>query len=312
MTPLTQVLEGIYAAKGVPRQDQRFLAARAVGHAMQGQPQEDVCTSCSPQYRYEEVLAAAGQAMGLEGKPSVQMVKAALRAYGVLGHQLASRLGKLSKCRNSASHVDTTLLCDVVKTLSEQNSSSGDTFEQEESVSMHDVIDGIIDAGRAGVEQDPQVADGSLDATTVLPAVLPTPSVESTSSSSPATLSGKGAGCNRKAPRWCAAQVCDPAVLAGPPTKPVSWKVGVDIVKYVPLGRGILTFIYSLGIVVVGVDIVPLGSGILMFIFLVVVEAVACIGSVWHGLDRQFADRALEWLHLRPLLTRAASRSCVL
>ncbi|CAK0834192.1 unnamed protein product, partial [Prorocentrum cordatum] len=61
----------------------------------------------------EDALWAIGRAAGLEGKPTLTEAKSRLREVGPEGAALASRLGRLSRARNSAGHPDVGLARDV-------------------------------------------------------------------------------------------------------------------------------------------------------------------------------------------------------
>ena len=65
---------------------------------------------------YEQALLATGRAMGKCGKATVAEAKAYLRVYGVSGTKLASRLGRLSKCRNVEVH-DLTFAAELAELL---------------------------------------------------------------------------------------------------------------------------------------------------------------------------------------------------
>ena len=65
--------------------------------------------------RYEEILDAASSALGSQTKLGVTEVKRQLRARG--RGDLASRLGRLSKSRNSAAHLDVNLRAQVQQAL---------------------------------------------------------------------------------------------------------------------------------------------------------------------------------------------------
>ena len=112
---LRQILDEIYQTK-LPKAEQRFLAARAVGVAFHGssRPTSSMSGSeWSPLVAYDSILASAGSLLlGSSGKASVQHLKYELRKQG--GHQLASRLSRLSKLRNGTAHMDVQLQDDIV------------------------------------------------------------------------------------------------------------------------------------------------------------------------------------------------------
>jgi len=65
----------------------------------------------------EEVLQAVGSAAGRGGKPSLTAAKELLKQEGPQGSALASRVGRLSKARNTAGHPDLGLIKDIYTLL---------------------------------------------------------------------------------------------------------------------------------------------------------------------------------------------------
>ncbi len=99
---LAGVLDEVYCSS-VPLAEKRRLAARvaACSLPMARQPQWDApAMNMRPIEQLEELLA------GSHGRVNVIEAKAALRAQGERGKQLASRLGRASKARNCCAHQD--------------------------------------------------------------------------------------------------------------------------------------------------------------------------------------------------------------
>ena len=91
-----------------------------------------------PPVLLEQVLALVGRSAGVP--MSVQAAKAQLRARGGQGAALASRVGRLSKGRNSCSHPDVRLLGDIEALLGEQGSTDDcDSEPASEVVASNDV-----------------------------------------------------------------------------------------------------------------------------------------------------------------------------
>ena len=97
----------------------KILAYRAVEFALRGDEVVAVGPGTLPvpvPLAYEQALLATGRAMGKCGKATVAEAKAYLRVYGVSGTKLASRLGRLSKCRNVEVH-DLTFVAELAELL---------------------------------------------------------------------------------------------------------------------------------------------------------------------------------------------------
>ena len=71
----------------------------------------------------EELRVQAGRALGKK-KVQISQLKAALRAHGPEGVELASQVSKLSSLRNGAAHPDVSLLSDALDLLGKGGSTS--------------------------------------------------------------------------------------------------------------------------------------------------------------------------------------------
>ena len=124
---LSQVLDGVWASS-LPGAEKRRLCARAVtapllcglGGGERGSAVE----------RLEEVLAAVASEAGKD-RVNVSTAKEFLRSKGDKGRLLASRLGRLSKCRNGSAHPDVSLLSDVQSLHTDEEVKGEDETEQE-------------------------------------------------------------------------------------------------------------------------------------------------------------------------------------
>lgn len=106
MLTLLELVNCIYSAD-IPRSEQRLLAKSAIGCALHSPSQAQAHLERDKHTRdqFEDALEAVGEIVGLPQKPSVTEATAYLRdVHGINGMRLASRLGKLSKSRNLASH----------------------------------------------------------------------------------------------------------------------------------------------------------------------------------------------------------------
>ena len=109
MAGLSWVLEQIYEAQ-IPLSEQRLLATRAVAQRS-GAPQSEMGLISIT--HMEEVLTAIGKQMG-KGRVNVTEAKQWLRSFGKSGTELASRLSRLSKCRNYDAHPVVGLVEDIL------------------------------------------------------------------------------------------------------------------------------------------------------------------------------------------------------
>ena len=66
---------------------------------------------------FDEAVAAMAAGVGSEQRMGVSVAKAELRSRGLAGQRLASRLGKLSKVRNSQAHLDAALVGHIEELL---------------------------------------------------------------------------------------------------------------------------------------------------------------------------------------------------
>ena len=115
---------GIWAAAGVPVAEKRRLAARAATatvFAASGRlPRLDTGEPPSCE-RLEEALEAVSELTGGRGpRPIVSEAKEQLRRRGLAGRRLASRVGKLSRARNAASHPDVGLAREIRQLLQDE------------------------------------------------------------------------------------------------------------------------------------------------------------------------------------------------
>ncbi|CAK0789800.1 unnamed protein product, partial [Prorocentrum cordatum] len=106
------------------RQSAFLLTAVARGTAFGGCGKKDVEGAGISLVLQEEVLVAVQRGLGLASKPSLSKAKEFLRARG--GQALASRLGRVSKIRNSSAHLDVGLPGDVDLFLSDGSETEGD------------------------------------------------------------------------------------------------------------------------------------------------------------------------------------------
>ena len=114
---LISVLEAIQRAD-IPANERRRLGARAVEAALRLLAAAAGGTACEPsavepRLHFEDALVAVQAAAKTDEKLNVAKAKAWLRAQGSEGTSLASRLGRLSKARNAASHPDVSLIREI-------------------------------------------------------------------------------------------------------------------------------------------------------------------------------------------------------
>jgi len=112
---LPQVLASVWASS-LPLGERRRLCRAAVGMELlgQGEPAPPVEEAGTALTQFEEVLSAAGGALG--ARPTVTELKDHLRRRN--RSDLASRVGRLSKVRNGQAHPDADLTTHVVAALS--------------------------------------------------------------------------------------------------------------------------------------------------------------------------------------------------
>ena len=121
-TPLGALLEDIWSANALPVSERRRLCNAAVARAQQGPTKAEEFgqnggkaeARMSITARHEHVLAAARRAVG-DSSLGITALKALLRQRQ--RSDLASRVGRLSKCRNTEVHVDSMLADEVEATL---------------------------------------------------------------------------------------------------------------------------------------------------------------------------------------------------
>jgi len=106
MASLADVLREIRALGG-RRSLVEWLLGKAVEAAAAAavSPQPVVVTD-NALAGYEDSLWAVAEIFGLDAKPSITAAKKLLRGRGAVGARLASRLGRVSKVRNSSAHPD--------------------------------------------------------------------------------------------------------------------------------------------------------------------------------------------------------------
>ena len=114
---LISVLEAIQRAD-IQANERRRLGARAVEAALRLLAAAAGGTACEPsavepRLHFEDALVAVQAAAKTDEKLNVAKAKAWLRAQGSEGTSLASRLGRLSKARNAASHPDVSLIREI-------------------------------------------------------------------------------------------------------------------------------------------------------------------------------------------------------
>ena len=111
---LAQVLSGIYAAT-MPMQERQRLSTSAVHRSLAMGISGEVTASKQVDnlHLLEQALATTASVQGV-ARHNITQAKAFLRARGEA--QLASRLGRLSKARNTNAHPDAALLKDLMAT----------------------------------------------------------------------------------------------------------------------------------------------------------------------------------------------------
>lgn len=111
---LRSVLADIYA-QDLPKAEKRRLASRAVTWTLRPAGHSSECrTKDAVISELQHILSVIAEAGGVP-RMNVTEAKAWLRARGHAG--LASRVGKLSKVRNSCAHPDTCLVDDIMRVL---------------------------------------------------------------------------------------------------------------------------------------------------------------------------------------------------
>ena len=98
---------------GIPVGEQRRLGRFLVGTAWQGRARSPRQLGADAILHLEEALAVVGHVGQFQSKPSITAAKAWLRTMGKPGEDIASRIGRLSRIRNTASHPDTALIEDI-------------------------------------------------------------------------------------------------------------------------------------------------------------------------------------------------------
>ena len=113
---LGAAMAGLAVARGAKASSTCISAAArgaAQGAAARGAEGDSGDHGGELQEKLEETLHVIGISAGLVTKPSVTTAKALLRDRGPEGLPIASRLGRLSKARNTAGHPDTELKRDI-------------------------------------------------------------------------------------------------------------------------------------------------------------------------------------------------------
>ena len=126
---MQETLGELWATTSVPLNERRRLAGRLL--ALRLAQASGISLSPMASFEaeqlsdYEDILFSAGQALGMTTKPTITAVKTSLRQRG--GHQLASRLGRLSKARNTTAHPDVGLRSEVLDVLAKPIEENIDT-----------------------------------------------------------------------------------------------------------------------------------------------------------------------------------------
>ena len=126
---MQETLGELWATTSVPLNERRRLAGRLLALRLAQASGSSLSPMASFEAEqlsdYEDILFSAGQALGMTTKPTITAVKASLRQRG--GHQLASRLGRLSKARNTTAHPDVGLRSEVLDVLAKPIEENIDT-----------------------------------------------------------------------------------------------------------------------------------------------------------------------------------------
>ena len=126
---MQDILGELWATTSVPLNERRRLAGRLLALRLAQASGSSLSPMASFEAEqlsdYEDILFSAGQALGMTTKPTITAVKTSLRQRG--GHQLASRLGRLSKARNTTAHPDVGLRSEVLDVLAKPIEENIDT-----------------------------------------------------------------------------------------------------------------------------------------------------------------------------------------
>ena len=109
---LATVLGEIWAAVGVPAKETRWLGGAAVSRSLAWRLQAPAAPV--PCIELETLLDGIRRGVGLLVRPGIPEAKRILRLRGSAGEALARRLGRVSKGRNAAAHLDVILLQDLL------------------------------------------------------------------------------------------------------------------------------------------------------------------------------------------------------
>ena len=148
---LSQTVAEIYAS-GIPVAECRMLARTAVVTSLRGHGAERSAERQDEVDYLEQALHVVAQLAGCSGKIAVSKAKCWLREQGGQGPQLASRLSRLSKTRNSRSHPDVSLV-DHMRGLA---ASEPDGLARAEDSTE---VDSSVDSGGASPSDQGEVAE---------------------------------------------------------------------------------------------------------------------------------------------------------